>query len=70
MDIRGSDKLTNNQLVYKCPECGKGNQIIRFNTHTQDHFIACTQYPQCKWTSELPESLRMRLSGQSGLFDE
>jgi ssDNA-binding Zn-finger/Zn-ribbon topoisomerase 1 len=61
--------LKNKRLSLKCPDCETGEQIIRQNSGSGHYFIACTAWPECKWTAELPESLRMRLEGQPGLFN-
>lgn len=34
----------------KCPRCGQPT-IIRQNSESSDHFLACTGFPKCKWTS-------------------
>lgn len=46
----------------KCPECG-GRLLIRENRHTGHQFLGCEFYPECNGTMEIPEEMRMKLSG-------
>lgn len=53
-----------------CPECTDGEQVYRQNRETEEFFLACTNYPMCKWSANLPEHLRLSALGVKGLFDE
>ena len=43
-----------NTLDFKCPECKKGNLIIKYSPRFKRHFMACDSYPECKTTFTLP----------------
>ncbi len=46
-----------------CPECGRA-LIVRTNRQDNTQFLGCSRYPACTYTQdELPESVRLRLSG-------
>jgi ssDNA-binding Zn-finger/Zn-ribbon topoisomerase 1 len=52
-----------------CPECKNSTKLIlRQNSYTSEFFIACPNYPECKFTKPLSEELKMRLNGQETLF--
>jgi ssDNA-binding Zn-finger/Zn-ribbon topoisomerase 1 len=53
-----------------CPECQEGEMIIRQNRQTDEFFLGCSRYPDCKHSQNLPEHLRLRALGQRGLFDD
>lgn len=65
-------KLTpGKRLEISCPECGPGSSmIIRQNRETKEFFIGCSNYPRCRFSQNLPESLRLQALGQKGLFDD
>ena len=54
-----------------CPDCGQP-LVKRQNGQTGHEFLGCSQYPRCRHTEELPETLRMRLLGAPELpiFDD
>ena len=51
MRILPPDFIVENKrrLNVECPECKKGNLIIRQNTENQRFFLGCTQYPECRY---------------------
>ena len=57
-------------LEIHCSECGDGKLIIRQNRQTDEFFLGCTRYPDCKHSQILPEHMRLKALGQKGLFDE
>lgn len=57
------------QLAVTCTECGEGKMTVRLNSKTDEWFLGCSRYPECKHTQNLPEHLRMQAMGQKGLFD-
>jgi ssDNA-binding Zn-finger/Zn-ribbon topoisomerase 1 len=52
-----------------CTECGEGLMTVRLNSKTDEWFLGCSCYPDCKHTQNLPEHLRMQAMGQTPLFD-
>jgi len=50
MRIFPSDFVVENKkrLNDECPECKKGNLIIRQNTENHNFFLGCTMYPDCR----------------------
>lgn len=65
-------KLPDGQLTNKaCPNCGPSTQlVIRTNKVNGLNFLACPNFPTCKHTENVPEDMKMRLSGQPSLFEE
>lgn len=41
-------------ILMKCPKCGKGELAITYSKKTRKHFVACNAYPNCKTTYSLP----------------
>jgi len=37
--------------------------VIRRNRETQHEFFGCSQWPECKYTEHLPESIKMIRAG-------
>lgn len=62
-------KLDKQMIEKRCPECGAG-LVVRTNRENDSQFIGCMAWPNCTHTEAIPESLRMRLMGAPGLFDE
>ena len=42
--------LNEQKLDMKCPECGKGDVVVKF-TKRRKKFWGCSAYPDCKWAS-------------------
>lgn len=42
----------------KCPECGEGDEIIKQGRYGK--FLACSRFPDCKYTKNLVEKLDMK----------
>jgi ssDNA-binding Zn-finger/Zn-ribbon topoisomerase 1 len=52
-----------------CPSCGPAvSLIVRTNHETGSQFLGCPNYPDCRHTEPIPESVRMTLHGQPTLF--
>ena len=52
-----------------CPDCiGAPRLIVRTNRDTGHQFLACRNFPQCRFTCDIPESMVMRALGQPTLF--
>lgn len=76
--VRGDvdvNKIANGtEVTITCPECEQKmpprmvKLIIRTNSFTEEQFLGCPNYPNCRHTQPLPESIRMRLMGQKELF--
>ena len=49
-----------------CPECG-AVMVIRQNKTDHGFFLGCHNYPDCKHTTEIPESLKLELLGYKQL---
>ena len=45
-----------NKLGIKCPNCNKGELMIKFTPRFRSYFIACSAYPDCKQTFPLPSN--------------
>jgi ssDNA-binding Zn-finger/Zn-ribbon topoisomerase 1 len=62
--------LPNNKPVAKyCPECKTLTKlIIKTNSHTDEQFLGCPNFPKCRHTQEISEEMRMRVLGQKELF--
>ena len=56
-------------LPFSCPWCKIGKKVIRQNRETREFFTSCTRWPECKFSENLPEDMRLRALGQKGLFD-
>jgi len=56
-------------IVKACKACG-ATLVIRVNHATQEEFLGCPRWPECRHTEPLPEAIVLRRAGQRGLFDE
>ena len=62
------------EVSITCPECENKpfpamvKLIVRTNSITDEQFLGCPNYPACRHTQPLSESIRMRLLGHSTLF--
>jgi ssDNA-binding Zn-finger/Zn-ribbon topoisomerase 1 len=56
-------------IVKPCPECG-ATLVERVNRATNEPFLGCSRWPECKHTEPLPESVKLRRAGQQELFGE
>jgi ssDNA-binding Zn-finger/Zn-ribbon topoisomerase 1 len=62
------------EVTITCPECE--NQVIpkmvklivRTNSITEEQFLGCPNYPGCRHTQPLPQSVQMKLLGHPTLF--
>lgn len=57
------------KIVKRCPECGRP-LVERVNRQNNTTFLGCSNYPECRHTEPIPESVLLRLAGQPGLFDD
>ena len=70
-DEMSDSKLRGTRIAITCPECGPAaKMVIRQNRETGDEFLGCSNYPDCRYTEPLPETIRMKYMGIKGLFDE
>jgi len=63
--MAGTEKLP--VITKPCPECGHA-LVIRLNRKTRTEFLACSNYPACRHTEPVPESLKLRRLGAPTLF--
>jgi len=56
-------------ITKPCPVCGRP-LVERINRDTGEPFWGCSQWPDCKYTQPVPESVKLRKAGQKGMFDE
>ena len=62
--------FTNIKVTKTCPNCGIAHLlVIRTNRTTQEQFLGCPNWPECRYTEPLPEDVRLRAAGQIGLFE-
>jgi ssDNA-binding Zn-finger/Zn-ribbon topoisomerase 1 len=57
------------RIVKPCVRCGSLLQIRR-NRASGEEFLGCSSYPECDYTEELPEAIKLRRAGQRDLFEE
>lgn len=38
----------------KCPNCSEGELVVRRNSHTGAQFIGCSNFPQCRYSADMP----------------
>ncbi len=50
------------KLIKYCPVCG-APLVIRTNRETEEQFLGCSQYPNCKHSEPLPESMKLMAMG-------
>jgi ssDNA-binding Zn-finger/Zn-ribbon topoisomerase 1 len=56
------------EAMITCPECGSPKLVVRTNTANGGQFLGCPNWPNCKHTQSIPESWKMRATGQPELF--
>ncbi|MBI2448904.1 DNA topoisomerase I [Candidatus Pacearchaeota archaeon] len=54
-DILRKEEQEENTLM-QCPACKKGNLRITYSPKNKKHFIACSSYPDCKQTFNIPHT--------------
>lgn len=58
------------QVGVSCPRCGPATfLVVKTNGETEEQFLGCPNYPECRHTRNIPEEWKMRLGGQKELFD-
>lgn len=64
------DKLPDGkESAVSCPDCGPATLlVVRTNSKTKNQFLGCSNYPDCRYTQPLPESVKMRLMEYKTLF--
>ena len=56
------------EVALTCPNCGPATKlVVRTNGYTGHQFLGCPNYPECEFTQELPESLKMEQAGAQRL---
>ena len=61
-DVRKAERESNK--LNECPTCKQGNLRILYSKKTQKYFAACSNYPQCKQTYNLPPNALIKKSGK------
>lgn len=58
------------EVTITCPECDPRmvRLVVRTNRDTEEQFLGCPNWPDCKHTQPLPQRVRMRLLGHPTLF--
>jgi len=51
-------KIEVEKLGRKCPECGKGELVVRIGRFGK--FISCSRFPDCKFTEKYVEKIGMK----------
>jgi DNA topoisomerase-1 len=63
--IEGLREVQNEQNTLRvCPTCGKGDLRIIYSKKTRRQFIACSAYPECKQTYNLPPNSYVKKAGK------
>lgn len=59
------------RIVKACPKCSQPLEIKK-NRETGHEFLGCSgfRHTGCRYTEEIPESLKLRRAGQRGMFDD
>lgn len=56
--------LDNSEVNRYCPDCTPPRKlIVKTNRHTGHQFLGCPNWPDCDYTTEIPESMRMKAAG-------
>jgi len=53
------------RLGIHCPYCRDGEKVIRQNRTSGEFFVSCTGWPDCNFSENLPEDLRLRVLDQT-----
>jgi len=66
--LRGIEKLRHeqqeNNTLTLCPTCKKGKLRIIYSKKTKRNFIACSSYPECTQTYNIPPNALIKKSGR------
>jgi ssDNA-binding Zn-finger/Zn-ribbon topoisomerase 1 len=58
----------NSEVNQYCPNCVPLRKlIVKTNQHTERQFLGCPNWPDCDYTTEIPESMRMKAAGAMAL---
>lgn len=59
----------NKEVDLRCPECSADTKLlIKTNRNNGSQFIGCRNFPDCTYTREIPEHLKMELRGYKRLL--
>jgi len=54
-----------------CPECSPPRKLrVKTNRSNGGQFLGCPNFPECRYTREIPEAWKLRAAGQAELFSE
>ena len=63
--IEGLREVQNEQNTLRvCPKCGKGDLRIMYSKKTRSQFVACSAYPDCRNTYNVPPNSFTKKSGK------
>ncbi|MBU0977690.1 MAG: topoisomerase DNA-binding C4 zinc finger domain-containing protein, partial [Nanoarchaeota archaeon] len=63
--IEGLREQQNEQnTLMKCPKCGKGDLRIMYSRKTRSQFVACSAYPDCRNTYNVPPKSYIKKAGK------
>lgn len=56
-------------VAKSCPKCGPAHRlVIRTNSENGSQFLGCCNFPQCRHTEPIPESMRLEQLVQKKLL--
>ncbi len=59
----------NKETDLRCQNCTADVRlIIKTNRHNGNQFLGCPNWPECDYTRQIPESLKMALRGHPRLL--
>lgn len=61
--------LDGQEVIKSCPECGPATKLVmRTNRKTGKRFLSCPNWPRCGHSENVPEAIKMEMSGQPRLL--
>ena len=55
------------KIEIACSKCG-ADLVVRTNSETNEEFLGCGRFPECKFTRPMPVDVLLRRQGQPTLF--
>jgi DNA topoisomerase-1 len=67
--VQGRDTMFEQEkeqnIIMPCPDCKKGNLVIKFARKTRRQFVACDNYPECRSAHNLPPNALIKTTGKT-----